>query len=169
MKIKYIIFTLLIVITLTGVSGWYFWPKSHPVAEKQTDKVTNAPKLDCSGGITKEGILSEINRERVRVGSSPVLEDLELTKIAQERAIKLDGAMDSHVGFHQLVKDRILPLKYLNFGENLAVGSCNSKGYVDGWMTSKLGHRETMLNPKFDHIGIGYYKSLAVTIYGESR
>ncbi len=160
MKRKYIIFTLLTVITLAGVSGWYFWSKPQTKAVEPEMKPIVCAK--------REEFLPLINAERAKVGSPAVIEDPELMKIAQDRAVKLDGKMDNHEGFHQLVKERILPLKYLNFGENLAMG-CKTPEFIHKWMISKVGHRETLLNKRFTHIGVGLYKDVAVTIYGEPK
>ena len=176
MKQKHIILISLLVITLFGIGGWYLLSKNQPKAEKQPIKAAEVPKLDCSGGLIKEDVLSGINRERMNNGSPIVTEDLELSQIAQDRANKLDGKMDvytdngqiHHKGFQELVRDKLLPSRYIYFAENLAE-SCNSKTAVKSWMTSKEGHRETLLNPRYGKIGIGIYKGVAVTIYGDLK
>lgn len=42
-------------------------------------------------------------------------------------------------------------------GENIAANYTDSPAVMEGWLNSK-GHRETLLNEKFSHIGIGVYK-----------
>ncbi|WP_246234749.1 CAP domain-containing protein [Bacillus aquiflavi] len=46
---------------------------------------------------------------------------------------------------------------YKTAGENIAAHYIDGPAVVEGWLNSK-GHRETMLNDKFTHIGIGIYK-----------
>ncbi|MDZ5470665.1 CAP domain-containing protein [Bacillus sp. 31A1R] len=42
-------------------------------------------------------------------------------------------------------------------GENIAANYIDAPAVMEGWLNSK-GHRETMLNDKFTHIGVGVYK-----------
>lgn len=48
----------------------------------------------------------------------------------------------------------------LNVGENCHAGSSYPKGAVDSWLNSQ-GHRENILSPNYNYIGVGYGKSLA--------
>ena len=44
---------------------------------------------------------------------------------------------------------------YSNAGENIAAGSPDAQGTMDQWMGSD-GHCANIMNPSFEHIGIGY-------------
>ena len=46
---------------------------------------------------------------------------------------------------------------YESAGENIAYQYIDSIDVVSGWLNSK-GHRETLLDEDFTHIGIGVYK-----------
>jgi uncharacterized protein YkwD len=45
---------------------------------------------------------------------------------------------------------------YSNAGENIAGGSADAAGTMDQWMNSD-GHCANIMNPDFEHIGVGYY------------
>ncbi|MCY0991464.1 CAP domain-containing protein [Nannocystis sp. ILAH1] len=45
---------------------------------------------------------------------------------------------------------------YSNAGENIAGGSPDAAGTMDQWMNS-AGHCANIMNPDFEHIGVGYY------------
>lgn len=45
---------------------------------------------------------------------------------------------------------------YTNAGENIAAGSPTAAGTMDQWMNSD-GHCANIMNPDFEHIGVGYY------------
>lgn len=45
---------------------------------------------------------------------------------------------------------------YSNAGENIAAGSADAAGTMDQWMNSD-GHCANIMNPAFDHIGVGYH------------
>ncbi|WAS92757.1 CAP domain-containing protein [Nannocystis punicea] len=45
---------------------------------------------------------------------------------------------------------------YSNAGENIAGGSPDAAGTMDQWMNSD-GHCANIMNPAFEHIGVGYY------------
>ncbi|PCC69720.1 Uncharacterized conserved protein YkwD, contains CAP (CSP/antigen 5/PR1) domain [Nannocystis exedens] len=45
---------------------------------------------------------------------------------------------------------------YSNAGENIAGGSPDAAGTMDQWMNS-AGHCANIMNPEFEHIGVGYY------------
>ena len=41
--------------------------------------------------------------------------------------------------------------------ENIGVGYNTPGAVIEGWMSSDMGHREAILNPDADDIGVGYY------------
>ena len=46
---------------------------------------------------------------------------------------------------------------YQTAGENIAANYIDAPAVVEGWLNSK-GHRESLLNEKFTHLGVGVYK-----------
>ena len=130
-------------------------------------------KQNCT--YSDDEILRLINLEREKVGVHPLVEDSFLSEVSLRRAEQQNGTMDRHVGFRQMIKDGVFNGRYSYVGENLAGDgysndTCDSPEiYVYSWMISTEGHRETMLNPRYDEIGIGYYKSVVVTIFGDIK
>ena len=121
-----------------------------------------------------EEILRLINLEREKVGVHPLVEDSFLSEVSLKRAEQQNGIIDSHVGFHQMDKEGVFNIdKYVYVGENIAgdesnIGICPDV-CVYSWMISTEGHREAMLNPRYDEIGIGYHKGIVVTIFGDIK
>ena len=42
-------------------------------------------------------------------------------------------------------------------GENIAANYLDAPAVIEGWLNSK-GHRESLLNEEFTHLGVGVYK-----------
>lgn len=121
----------------------------------------------------KNELLIEINSERSNVGVAPVKEVSELGNFAQDRVNKFDGHSDNHEGFTTARLNGTFYDHYVYGAENLdgdSTDKCNDPSiYVHNWLTSTKGHRETLLNPIYDDIGIGYYKGVVDTVYGDLR
>lgn len=58
--------------------------------------------------------------------------------------------------FDRMAKDGLDSFSYA--GENIAMGYTNGIDATEGWMNSKTGHREAILNAKFTHLGVGSYR-----------
>lgn len=55
-------------------------------------------------------------------------------------------------------------ISYKTAGENIAKGYYSAEAVVKGWMNSQ-GHRDNILNPSFNTIGVGSFSSSNGTIY----
>lgn len=143
---------IIIVIVCFGV----FYPRQT----YSPTPVENATECVFDDGV----LLREINLAR----KQPVRVNKPLDTYAQKRANSLNGQMDNHVGFRKT--NDYLFSEFTTLSENLAgvKGMCiTEKSFVESWLTSKLGHREVMLDSRYDYIGIGYYKGVVVTIFGD--
>jgi uncharacterized protein YkwD len=121
----------------------------------QISSVFEGPKLTA----TVQEIIDLTNKERLNAGLKPVKEDSKLDEAAQIRAQKIidfnewnHEATKSGVPYTKAIKE----VNYWNitYGENLAKGIYTSQAVVDAWMNSP-GHRDNLLDPKFQEIGIG--------------
>lgn len=108
------------------------------------------------------------NRERTSRGVSALTMDANLTKIAEDRAkeIALYFSHDRPNG------DKWETLK-VN-GENIHYGSSTAEDAVSEWMSSTMGHRENILEPRFKSIGVGSFTTKSgatywVQIFGASK
>ena len=57
------------------------------------------------------------------------------------------------------LSDRLEAAKvaYKSAGENIAVNYTDGPAVAEGWLNSK-GHRESLLNEEFTHLGVGVYQ-----------
>jgi hypothetical protein len=130
------------------------------------------------GFLTREGVVSETNKQREEFDLSLLSENEELNKIAM---IKLEDMFQEQyfahispegVGVSDIAKEE--GYEYLLIGDNLAFGPYeDDEILVEAWMNSE-GHRENILNPKYQEIGVAvkkdYYQGretwMAIQVFG---
>jgi uncharacterized protein YkwD len=153
-------------------------------AAVHTDRAEARSK--CRGADTAPAKLSQGKAERLvacvvnRKRSNRGLRRLKWVPTVREAASRHSGTMVRKRCFShtcrgerdltgRLSKSRYLPCKCSwSAGEALAIGSghaASPKSIVRGWMHSPP-HRQTMLDPKFRHIGVGFRRG---TPYKSSR
>ncbi|HEX6177259.1 MAG TPA: CAP domain-containing protein [Thermoanaerobaculia bacterium] len=107
--------------------------------------------------ITRDTVLSEMNRYREQHGLSVLVEDLRLTKVAEYRVRDMEEmSYWAHVspdGRSPFAMLRPYGYDYQAAGENLASGFETAEILVESWMESK-GHRDNILSGRYDHCGI---------------
>jgi len=99
-------------------------------------------------------LLSYVNVSRIAKGLTTVQADVLITELAHRRNIEM-------IRFKQLshsqVGDEFQELMSLgadSSGENVGYGYSTTESCFKAWIKSK-GHRENILNPKWDYCGIG--------------
>ncbi len=104
-------------------------------------------------------VVALVNEERAKAGLEPLEKSDELSAAAAIRVKEITSSF-SHTrpdgSAYRTVLDQC-GLAYSNCGENVAMGYRTPADVVAGWMASD-GHRENILNEKYDCIGIGYCK-----------
>jgi uncharacterized protein YkwD len=125
----------------------------------------------------QEALIVSMNRERAAHGLGPLRLNVQLALAAEDRA---NDMLAKHY-FAHVAPDGRQPwfwvdkrgYAYTEVGENLAVGYLG-QSIVDGWMHSPE-HRENVLKPEFDEVGIAivaqsparmYRGPLVVALYG---
>ena len=109
--------------------------------------------------LEQDEILRLINEERAIIGFDSLQINTELTQIAQAKVEDMDRYnYFSHTnpkgfGFKHFLLES--DYNYLIAGENLAINYNDNKKIVEAWMNSRT-HRENMLNPIFEDIGLYY-------------
>lgn len=104
-------------------------------------------------------ILNLVNEERAKVGADPLQINEQLDQAAdlhsQDQAnintMSHTGSNGSDMGSR--VQDS--GYQYSTAGENVAAGYPDAEAVMAGWMGSD-GHRENILDPNFEDLGIGY-------------
>lgn len=111
--------------------------------------------------ITKTNLIEYINSARKSLGLSPLSENKTLERSAflkaQDILEKDYFAHYSPEGKSPWYWFRISGYDYAVAGENLAIGFLDSKEVFDAWMNSQT-HRENILNPNYQEIGISVLK-----------
>ena len=149
--------------------------------ERVFGKPRSAPAPRASVGVgvsTAADVLVEaMNRERAMHGLGPLRLNPTLSRAAADR---IDDMFAKRY-FDHVSPDGVEPFvwatkrgyRYRLIGENLAVGY-RGTAVVDGWMRSP-GHRENILTPGFDEVGVaiadgsprrGYKGPTVVAMYG---
>lgn len=145
----------------------------------RVERRESAPQRDSASRSlpSEQAILAAMNRERNARGLGALRLSDKLSRAAGDRI----GDMFAKNYFAHVSPDGIEPFvwaskrgyRYRLIGENLAVGY-RGTAVVDGWMRSP-GHRENILQPSFDEVGIaiadgsprrGYRGPTVVAMYG---
>jgi len=108
--------------------------------------------------------LVNIEREKALVPKVVVLNDLAAPSDIRALETKLKFSHTRPDGSRWSTVFKTYSLDYMKAGENLAYGYKKPKEVVKTWMSSK-SHRENILNPEFEYIGVGYYKDIKGIIY----
>ncbi len=151
------------------VRPWYWYGRPIP-ARPTVPSLPGAskPAPDTGSGVDQNvsardltadenHIFKQVNMERAKKGLPALQIDYRLVQTARAKSLDMiKGGYFDHQSptlgspFDQMRKAGI-PYRYA--GENIA-GNSSAAGAVVSWMNS-LGHRANILNPKFNHIGIG--------------
>lgn len=114
--------------------------------------------LGISADLNQQDLIKLTNVERQKAGLPALIEDSRLDKAAEEKAKNM---FEENYWAHYSPSGKD-PWGFINgagykfsfAGENLAKNFYSSKDVVDAWMTSKLGHKENILNTKYQNIGM---------------
>jgi uncharacterized protein YkwD len=134
----------------------------------------DAPGLSsqCNASSTDEPcrVFLLVNEERARAGLTPYEYDPALALSAQRHAIDMaDQGYFSHTSLDgRSFSDRTEAAGYEGFpsGENIARGQTSPEQVMDSWMSSE-GHRNNILSSSSNEIGVGYYESHWVQVFGQ--
>lgn len=117
---------------------------------------------DCPSSF-EERVILLINVERSIAGVAPLTLDIQLQAAARWMSDDMadqDTIPENHIGSDgSTPRDRMLREGYvpsfLGGPENIAGGFTTPDSVVAAWMGSQ-GHKDNILNPIFEHLGVGY-------------
>ena len=118
------------------------------------DEATRWTEKAARENFTTE-VLRLVNKERAKVGAAPLKFAKDLIASAYVRAVELPKKF-SHTRPNGTKCFTAMPSRGHILGENLAGGQTSPKQVVQAWMDSPT-HRENILNPKYNEIGVVYY------------
>ncbi len=168
---KSIVITTIIVALIVSVGGG-IWLKTRldaqTAAEVAQEQKQEQPKSKYDvGPPDAQEMLELVNKERAKVGAAPLKLDERLNASAQEKANDMQNrdyygheSPDGIEGYSLVFKH--MPNRCRYASENLAillVSISNSRETIDGWMSSTKGHREAILDKKYDLVGFGVAKN----------
>jgi len=117
-------------------------------------------ELARASEITSENIINVVNKEREARDIDPLSADDKLQNAAKLKSTDMIVRnYFEHYAYSLTPWSFILgqDYRYSIAGENLAMGFNTSEGVVSAWMNSPA-HRENILNPEFEDIGVGVVK-----------
>jgi uncharacterized protein YkwD len=146
---------LMVAVLALGIGIGLFWYNS-----KTSEEVAKPPVVasdEASRVPTVEELLRLTNEERAKVGVKPLLLEPLLNKSAQMKA----DEMHVNDNFNHVSSSGKRGLTYIVdsgvecqwYAENLGSGY-NSSGIIASWMNSP-GHRDALLNSRYDQAGFG--------------
>lgn len=165
--------------------------KTEPLAPTGVPSLRNIKAVPAIGGepastvstaaLSTNNIVDATNRERLAAGLPPLILN---SRLVQSAKIKTDDMIARQYFEHvsptgEIVSDLGIKVgyDYVVMGENLALGNfINGDDVVAAWMESS-GHRENILNPDYQQIGVyaakGVYEGrdiwFAVQHFGTTR
>ncbi len=182
---KFLFFLLALV--LLGISIFYYWPKINvkiPEIQnfsKKVEEITKFPEIIQERKIappplkvikeekpeailTQKGIIEWTNKQREKYGLAPLKENPLLDETA---LAKVEDMFENQYFAHESPSGegvsnlaKKFGYDFLLIGENLAMGNFSSdEDLVLAWMESP-GHRENILNEKYQEIGVAVKKGI---------
>jgi uncharacterized protein YkwD len=138
-------------------------PKPKPSATKapEASKPKPTPTSGSADNSTEAQVIALVNKERAAAGCSPVTENANLTKAADDYSdvMAASGNM-SHTGPDgSTMVTRAEAAGYTGWstlGENIAMGQPDAAAVMKAWMNSP-GHKANILNCSFKEIGVGVH------------
>lgn len=129
------------------------------------------PTVASASDISVGKILELTNTERLERGIKPLVVDFSLSQAAGSKStIMIAKNYFDHFGYGISPWSLMLNsgYDYQIAGENLAMDFNTSEAMVQAWMNSPM-HRQNILNPKYEDIGVGVVKGAFVNSDGTSH
>lgn len=156
-------------ISLLGI-GYYFYSRK-PVSTEPTSVVETAetPAKGCEPQITDEVTIVTVNKFRAEAGVKPLVFRKKLDDFANQRALEQEGVLDSHAGLQPLL-DKVRMGLYALVGEDQILSSpCfTNEEWVAQFKISPK-HWASLMNSRYDEIGVGFYKNILVIDLGDLK
>lgn len=113
-------------------------------------------------------VLDLVNKERAKVGASPLKLNAELSKVATEKSQDMinknyfDHISPIYGSPFDMMKR--FGISYKSAAENIAMGQKNPSEVMNSWMNSN-GHRKNILSSSYTEIGVGIAKASNGQLY----
>lgn len=144
-------------VSAANTNGWIKVNKGSKTYWIKSGKFVDS-YIDLGNKKMQDQIVSIINKERAKKKLKPLKQDPKLTKLAIIRSLDMEtNRYFSHTSptfgsWSNLLRGS--GYKTYASGENIAAGYPTATSFMDGWMDS-TGHRENILSPNYQKVGIG--------------
>jgi uncharacterized protein YkwD len=144
---------------LCRVAVSVLWASLFPLLGCTAPSSSESPPDDRGDAFARQ-VIELTNRERLHHGVPPLTPNPKLAQAAfvHSRAMAEGNFLnhyDPHTGSSPGDRIRAAGYDWKVAGENVAAGAETPERVVAGWMNSSE-HRENILNPAFQDIGVGY-------------
>ncbi len=120
----------------------------------------------------EDQVAALVNQERQKNGLRPLQHRADVKHVAHKKA---EDLINSNYFAHNSPNYgspfdmlRTFGVSYRSAGENIAKGQRTPQEVMNAWMNSP-GHRQNILNPNFDTIGVGFYHGAWVQMFIQAR
>jgi uncharacterized YkwD family protein len=142
-------------------------PAPTPVPTPTPTPTPETPSVSGLSSIELE-VARLVNIERQKEGLKPLTASSEISNVARKKSEDMSNknyfshTSPTYGSPFDMMKS--FGIKYNTAGENIAKGQLSAQSVVTAWMNSS-GHRANIMNPSFNKIGVGHYKSSNGTNY----
>ncbi len=137
--------------------------KTEPLSNEEEEKIDRG---------NEKQIFDLTNIMRLRYDLNPLVWDEKTAQVALAHSMDMYNTKEfSHTSKkYGELSDRLKAgdIIFQKAGENIAANYIDAPAVVEGWLNSK-GHRESLLNKDFTHIGVGVYKKYDTQNFIEKR
>lgn len=144
-------------------------PSTPTTTTTPAKPVDTAPTASVSGLSAIEAeVVRLVNIERQKEGLQPLVASTELSNVARKKSEDMaqknyfSHTSPTYGSPFDMMKS--FGISYRTAGENIAKGQLTAQSVVNAWMNSS-GHRANIMNPSFNKIGVGHFKSSNGTNY----
>ncbi len=130
-------------------------------------QVLSIPNIDDVKTIEAQ-VIALVNKQRVSAGLAPLKTNWELSRVAR---YKSQDMINKHYFAHQsptygspFNMMETFGIRFSAAGENIAYGQRTPAEVMNAWMNSP-GHRNNILSPIYNQIGVGVAKASNGTLY----
>lgn len=130
-------------------------------------QILSIPNIDDVKTIENQ-VIELVNKQRVSAGLAPLKTNWELSRVAR---YKSQDMINKHYFAHQsptygspFNMMETFGIKFSAAGENIAYGQRTPSEVMNAWMNSP-GHRNNILSPIYNQIGVGVAKASNGTLY----
>lgn len=146
--------------------GLYKFTYLAHITGEDTGETQMSPRYEAGTTEFTHEVVRLVNEERAKVGACPLRMANDLQQAAGVRAQEIVRRFSHTRPDGSSCFTVLRGSSYRQVGENIAAGQQSPAAVVEGWMNSQ-GHRENILNPTFQEIGVGYYDGGSSTQYGK--